>query len=194
MKNISNICVFCGSKVGENQQYENDAKKFGALLGEKNIGLVYGGGRIGLMGIIADAVSKAGGKVTGVIPEFLMNLEIGNEKVDELIITDSMHDRKKTMYQQSNGFVSFPGGVGTLDETLEIISWKQLRLHNKPIVLYNCAGYWEGLEALIEKTISCGFAHQSVQELFTIANTLEEIFFALDHPPKVGDEVLTSHL
>ena len=159
MENISKICVFCGSKVGEKSEYESDAKKFGTLLGKKNIDLIYGGGRIGLMGIIADAVSQAGGKVTGVIPEFLMNLEIGNEQVDELIITDSMHDRKKEMYQQSNGFVSFPGGIGTLDETLEVISWKQLRLHNKPIVLYNCGGYWQDLEVLIEKTISCGFAH-----------------------------------
>jgi len=194
MSDIRSICVFCGSKTGADPAYEVAALKLGDMIAERGIRLVYGGGRIGLMGLVAEQVAAGGGEAIGIIPDFLMKLEVGNEKVGELIITDSMHSRKRRMFELSDGFVSLPGGLGTLDETFEIITWKQLQLHAKPIVVLDVAGYWKGLGSLVEDTIEGGFAHAKVRDLYSTVSTPEAVFAALEAAPEPDREVLTSHL
>ena len=127
MSDFRSICVFCGSKVGVKPAFEREARRLGDLIALRGMRLVYGGGRIGLMGVIADAVVDRGGDVVGIIPEFLMQLEVGNEKVGELIVTDSMHSRKAKMFEMSDAAVILPGGIGTMDEAIEIMTWKQLQ-------------------------------------------------------------------
>ena len=194
MTKISNLCVFCGSKKGENPAFEADARQLGAEMVRRDVGLVYGGGGIGLMGAITDEVLKAGGRVTGIIPDFLMQYEVGNPDITELVVVDSMHDRKRTMFERSDAFVVLPGGLGTLDETFEIITWKQLRQHSKPVVVLDSGGYWKPFEALVDSIIEGGFAHPAVKELFTVVGRVEDIFDALASAPEPQDVVLTSHL
>lgn len=194
MASIDSVCVFCGSKTGDNPAWKKAAERLGRLLAENGIRLVYGGGRIGLMGVLADAVNAHGGKVTGVIPDFLMKLEVGNAQVDELIVVDSMHERKRRMFELADGFVVLPGGLGTLDETFEIVTWKQLRQHSKPIVVVNTAGYWTPFAALVDTIIEGGFAHPRVADLFTVVDDADDVIAALREAPEVDEQVLTSHL
>lgn len=194
MTKISSLCVFCGSKTGADPAHEAAARRLGEMMAGQGITLVFGGGRIGLMGVVADAVLAGGGRVIGVIPEFLKDLEVGSDDVTEQIVTGSMHERKTRMFELSDGFVVLPGGLGTLDETLEIITWKQLQIHAKPVVILNTGGYWKALEALIEQTIDGGFAHEAVRELYTVVDAAEDIFPALAAQPEPKEEVLTSHL
>lgn len=194
MKSIKSVCVFCGSKNGGNPQWRRTAERLGRLMAQRGIRLIYGGGRIGLMGVLADAMLAAGGRVTGVIPEFLVKLEVGNGNVTELVIVDSMHERKRRMFELSDAFVVLPGGLGTLDETFEIITWKQLRQHSKPVVIINAGGYWSPFKALIDAIIAGGFAHPAVAELFTMVDDADSVFAALAAAPDVKEEVLTSHL
>ncbi|HIM76576.1 MAG TPA: TIGR00730 family Rossman fold protein [Rhodospirillales bacterium] len=194
MTEISSLCVFCGSKTGESPAYEAAARRLGEQMADRGIRLVYGGGRIGLMGVVADAVLAGGGEVIGIIPEFLKDLEVGNDAVTEQIVTGSMHARKTRMFELADGFVVLPGGLGTLDETLEIITWKQLQLHAKPVVVLNTDGYWSVFEDLIRRTVDSGFAHSAVAELFTMVAEPEDVFPALAAQPEPKEEVLTSHL
>ncbi|MBC8338943.1 MAG: TIGR00730 family Rossman fold protein [Rhodospirillales bacterium] len=194
MTKISSLCVFCGSKNGEDPAHKAAAGRLGQHMAERGITLVYGGGCIGLMGVLSDAVLAGGGHVIGIIPEFLKDMEVGNHAVSELIITNSMHERKTRMFELSDGFVVLPGGLGTLDETLEIVTWKQLRLHSKPIVMLNTGGYWSALQDLVRRTIDGGFAHPAVEELFTMVDGADDVFPALEAQPEPKDEVLTSHL
>ena len=194
MTRISSLCVFCGSKTGDDPAFEAAARRLGELMVERGVRLVFGGGRIGLMGVVADAVLGGGGEAVGVIPEFLKDLEVGNDEVTEQIVTASMHERKNRMFELSDGFVVLPGGLGTLDETLEIVTWKQLRLHSKPIVVLNSGGYWSALQELVRSTIDGGFAHPAVAELFTVVDTPDDVFGALEAAPEPPEEVLTSHL
>ena len=194
MTEISSLCVFCGSKTGESPAYEAAARRLGEQMADRGIRLVYGGGRIGLMGVVADAVLAGGGEVIGIIPEFLKDLEVGNDAVTEQIVTGSMHARKTRMFELADGFVVLPGGLGTLDETLEIITWKQLQLHAKPVVVLNTDGYWSVFEDLIRRTVDSGFAHSAVAELFTMVAKPEDVFPALAAQPEPKEEVLTSHL
>ena len=194
MTEISSLCVFCGSKKGADPAHEAAAKRLGQLMVERGVSLVFGGGRIGLMGVLADAVLGGGGEATGVIPDFLKDLEIGNDAVTEQIITASMHERKTRMFELADGFVVLPGGLGTLDETLEVITWKQLQLHAKPVVVVNSGGYWSVLEDLVRRTVEGGFAHPAVAELFTMVDSPEDVFDALEAAPEPKAEVLTSHL
>ena len=149
MTNISSLCVFCGSRTGHDPAHEVIARQLGEALALRQIRLVYGGGRIGLMGIVSAAVFEGGGHITGVIPDFLMHMEIGNDQVDDLIVTDSMHTRKAKMFELSDAFAILPGGVGTLEEAFEIITWKQLRQHDKPIILVDANSYWTPFLSLI---------------------------------------------
>jgi hypothetical protein len=164
------------------------------LIAEQGVRLVFGGGSIGLMGVIADAALDAGGEVFGVIPKFLMKYEVGHGRLTHLVVTDSMHDRKRQMFEMSDGFVVLPGGLGTLDETFEIVTWKQLRLHSAPIVVLDVGGYWTPLKPLISSIIDGGFAHPAIAELFTLVSSPEEVFAALEAAPEPKEEVLTSHL
>ncbi len=194
MTDITTLCVFCGSRIGAVPAYADAARRLGTLMAERGVGLVYGGGGIGLMGVMAETVMAAGGNVIGVIPEFLMKYEVGNPDLTDLIVVDSMHDRKRRMFEMSDGFVVLPGGLGTLDETLEIVTWKQLRLHSKPVVVIDVDGYWTPLKGLVEGVIAGGFAHPAINELFTVVDGPEQVFAALDSAPEPKEEVLTSHL
>ena len=146
MKDVFSVCVYCGSSSRVSDTYKDAAHQLGTLLGENGHQLVYGGGRVGLMGIVADATLAAGGSVVGIIPEHIQVLEVEHTGLTELLVVDSMHTRKRMMVDRSDAFVVLPGGLGTLDETFEILTWKQLRLHDKPIVVANIDGYWDALE------------------------------------------------
>jgi len=148
---LKSICVYCGSGTGENPAYAAGARTFGRILATSRIGLVYGGGSLGLMGEIARSVLKHGGHVTGVIPGFLSEREHMLVEAQELIVVDDMHQRKQLMFSKSDAFVALPGGLGTLEEFVEQLTWSQLGRHAKPIVLANIDGFWEPLLALFEK-------------------------------------------
>ncbi len=194
MTKIRSLGIFCGSKTGADAAFSETARRLGVMLVEKGVRLVYGGGAIGLMGVVAETVLKGGGQVTGVIPDFLMKYEVGNPGVTELIVVDSMHDRKRRMFDVADGFLVLPGGLGTLDETFEIITWKQLQLHTKPIVILNVNGYWRHFTALVDSVIEGDFAHPAVRELFTVVEGLDDVFPALASAPEPREIVLTDHL
>lgn len=137
--------------------------------------LVFGGGRIGLMGVLADAVLAGGGKIVGVIPDFLKDKELAHQSATEMLVTPDMHTRKKAMFERSDAFCILPGGVGTLDEMFEIVTWRQLHLHNKPIVILNTAGYWSPLLTLIDSMIGEGFAHKGHEALVTVVDRPEDV-------------------
>jgi uncharacterized protein (TIGR00730 family) len=168
MTAIRSLAVFCGSRVGVNPAYAEAGRNLGRGLGLAGIRLVYGGGRIGIMGVVADATLAAGGRVLGVIPEFLTQWEVAHTNVTEMVVTDSMHSRKRRLYDESDAFLIMPGGLGTFDEAFEIITWRQLRLHDKPILLCNVAGSVEPLVATIEHAIEQGFADPGCRTLFEV--------------------------
>jgi uncharacterized protein (TIGR00730 family) len=194
MTEIRSLCVLCGSREGNDPAYREAAIRLGTLMARRGVRLVYGGGSIGLMGVIADAVLSAGGEVIGVIPDFLVRYEVGHRRLTELIITESMHDRKRRMFEMADAFVVLPGGLGTLDETFEIVTWKQIRLHDCPIVVLDVAGYWAPLRALIEATVGAAFAHESVRELLTFVDRPDDVLAVLAQAPAAKEEVFTSHL
>ena len=194
MGEIGAIAVFCGSKTGINPAYRDAASRLGEAMAGRGVRLVYGGGGIGLMGVISQAVRRAGGHVTGVIPDFLVKYEVADHDVTELVVVDSMHDRKRRMFELADGFVVLPGGLGTLDEAIEIVTWKQLRLHAKPVVLVDVEGCWRPLRALVDTIVSQGFAHPAVGELFSVVEDVDDVFQALAAAPEPNPEVLTSHL
>ncbi len=152
------ICVFCGSKAGDHPAYEKAAMDFGRILAREQIRLVYGGGGIGLMGIIARACHSLDGKITGVIPRALAIDEVHYTDADENVITENMHQRRHEMYVRSDAFVVLPGGIGTLEETMEVLSWASLNLHRKPLVLLNTEKFWDPLIHLFDHCIEEGFA------------------------------------
>jgi len=180
MSEISTLCVYCGSRVGNRETFRAEAERLGRMMAERGIGLIYGGGAIGIMGVMADAVLDAGGRVIGIIPE---HLEVGHRGVTELVVVSSMHERKQMMVERSDGFVVLPGGLGTLDETFEIITWKQLGLHDKPIVIADLDGYWQPLATLIEAVIDNGFAEPSVRDLATVVGSIDEVLPAMERAP-----------
>jgi uncharacterized protein (TIGR00730 family) len=154
---MKRLCVFCGSSVGVNPAYAEVATALGTLLAQRGIGLVYGGGNVGLMGVIADAALAAGGEVIGVIPQALADREVAHHGVTELRIVDSMHTRKAMMADLSDAFLAMPGGVGTFEEFFEAITWTQLGLHRKPCGLLNVAGFYTPLALFIDQAVSEGF-------------------------------------
>jgi len=184
MAKLNSLCVYCGANEGGDPEHRNAAIKFGKTMAEQDIGLVFGGGRIGLMGVIADTVMDAGGKVTGVIPEHLHDVEVGHEGLTELHIVDSMHTRKQLMFDLSDAFVVLPGGLGTLDETFEIITWRQLGLHDKPVILVDNNGYWQPFNQLVQHVIDNGFARASSTDLFTIVNSTDDIIPTIRAAPE----------
>jgi hypothetical protein len=163
-------------------------------MAERGIGLVFGGGRIGIMGEIADHVLTSGGTVTGVIPHFLNDLEVAHQGVTELITVESMHERKHIMFTKSDAFVILPGGLGTLDECMEIITWKQLQVHDRPIVILDVDGYWKSLKVLFDDIVKGGFAHPKALDLFTIVDSVDGVFDAIADAPEPDPIVLESHL
>lgn len=157
MSGFRRICLFCGSSAGSRPEYADAARGVGQLLASRGIGLVYGGGRVGLMGVAADSALAAGGEVIGVIPEAMVAREVGHLGLTELRVVDTMHTRKALMYDLSDGFLALPGGYGTLDELCEALTWSQLGLHGKPCGLLNVAGYFDGLLAFFDHATAEGF-------------------------------------
>ncbi len=168
--------------------HKEAASTFGRLMAEHGCTLIYGGGRVGLMGLVADATIEGGGSVVGIIPSFLQKHEVGHTGLDELVVTSSMHERKNLMYERADAFVVLPGGLGTLDETMEALTWAQLKLSDKPIVIVDVAGFWQPLLRLIEHTIDSGFARPENRALYRTVETPEAVFDALkDWKPSEGD-------
>ena len=157
-RRIRTVCVYCGSAGAVDERYRAAAAELGRSLAAAGIGLVFGGGRIGLMGVAADAALAAGGRVVGVIPAALHDREVAHQGLSELVIVDTMHDRKRIMAERSDAFAVLPGGIGTLDEFFEILTWRQLLLHNKPIFLVDVGGYWQLLRALLDHIVAQHFA------------------------------------
>ncbi len=185
MARVKSLCVFCGASGAVDPVYRDAATRFGALLAKAGVELVFGGGRIGLMGLLAEAVMTGGGKVTGVIPRHLHDFEIGDRKpLGELHIVETMHERKALMFARSDAFAVLPGGLGTLDETFEVLTWKQLGLHDKPIVVVDTGGYWNPLIHMIERVVATGFAPPSSRDLMRVVGTPEEVLPLLASLPE----------
>ena len=173
MSSIKTVAVFCGSMPGIAPDFAAAATAMGHGLARAGIRLVYGGGRIGLMGAVADGALAAGGEVIGVIPDFLTRLEVAHDGVAAMHVTDSMHTRKFRMFDMADVFVTLPGGLGTLDETIEIVTWKQLRLHEKPILICDVEGSSAGFVGAVEHAIRLGFARPSVRSLFEVTEGVD---------------------
>ncbi|WP_119421298.1 TIGR00730 family Rossman fold protein [Desertibaculum subflavum] len=177
------VCVFCGSSGRVAERHRKAASRFGQILGENGITLVFGGGRVGLMGLCADAAVAAGGKAVGVIPRILHEVEVAHQNLTELHIVETMHERKKLMFDRSDAFVVLPGGVGTLDETFEIITWRQLRLHDKPIIVVDEGGYWAPFVSMVDHIVASGFAGERTRQLFQVVKSVEDVLPALAASP-----------
>lgn len=184
MAKVESLCVYCGSSSRVPQSHKDSAVRLGEILAASGIRLVYGGGRVGLMGILADAAIAGGGEVVGVIPRFLDEYEIGHTGVARLEVTESMHERKQLMAELSDGFVVLPGGLGTLDETFEIVTWKQLRLHDKPIVIVNVDDYWQPLKKLIGHAVDVGYARPENARIATFVSSVEDVLPKLEKMPE----------
>lgn len=187
MNHINSVCVYCASSTKIDKQYFDAAEKLGRLLGENNIRLINGAGCIGLMRSVSDGALAAGGSVTGVIPRFMIEQGWHHNGLTELIEVESMHERKQTMAALSDAIVALPGGVGTLEELLEIITWKQLGLYLNPIVILNTNGYFDPLLDMLEKAIGENFMRRQHGDIWTVANTPEEAIDAIYNAP-VWDE------
>jgi len=194
-----NVCVFCGSGPGRNPAYAAAARTFGTALATAGIGLVYGGGSLGLMGETARAVLDAGGRVTGIIPEFLSEKERMLKEVDELIVTADMHERKRLMFERSDAFVALPGGIGTLEELIEQMTWAQLGRHDKPVVIVNVENFWAPLKALLDHMRLEAFIRPGLEVRVSVLDTAEEVTPFLNRafksgPAKAGDEAVIEKL
>ena len=179
---MKSIAVFCGSSSGTNPSHAQAAEQLGKWLAENQLELVYGAGNVGLMGILADAALAAGGRVLGVIPDFLMRWEVAHHGLSELIVTETMHQRKQMMSDRADAFVVLPGGFGTLDEFFEILTWRQLQLHNKPIGILNVHGYFDALLQLRDHQIETGFIRSEHRRLFVVADRIERLFEMMSAP------------
>ena len=175
MSTIQSICVYCASGPGNDPAFMNAATKLGRILAENGIRLVYGGGSVGLMGALAEAVLDHGGAVTGVIPDFLVNREHMLLRVQERIITPDMHERKRVMFERADAFVALPGGVGTLEELVEQLTWAQLGRHKKPILILNIANFWEPLCVLLDQMERLDFIRAGLPVKLLVAEQVEEI-------------------
>ncbi|MGA3003925.1 MAG: TIGR00730 family Rossman fold protein [Acetobacteraceae bacterium] len=193
MNGINSVAVFCGSRLGSRPEFAAAARDLGRGLGLAGIRLVYGGGRNGMMGVLADAVLEAGGTVMGVIPNFLTKSEVAHQGVTEMIVVDSMHDRKRRMAEAADAFVTLPGGIGTMDETVEIISWRQLRLHDKPIYICDIADSAAPLTTAIDSMIAQGFAPAEAREYFKVVNGVPALLTLLGWAPR-GTEMAGARL
>jgi len=183
MKKIRRLCVYCGSSGAVEARFREAASELGARLAAAGIELVYGDGRVGLMGLLADAALTTNGKVTGIIPRRLLDAEVAHLGVTELVVVDSMHDRKRLMAEKADAFAVLPGGIGTLDELLETLSWKQLELHDKPILLVDIGGYWAPLRELLDHIVVNGFARPQTRRLLHVVPSVSALMAALSEQP-----------
>lgn len=182
---MKSICVYCGSKTGESPVYAEAARIVGAALAAEGVTLVYGGGRVGLMGILADACLEAGGEVVGVIPDFLAEKEVAHMGVQDMRVVSSMHERKQLMADLSDGFIALPGGLGTLEELFEIWTWSQLGRHADPVGLYNVQGYFDALLTFLDHVAGEGFVERRHRDLLTVSGDIGDLIArmrAAEHP------------
>ncbi len=187
MNTIRSVCVYCGSSAGRDPQYLDAGTRLGQAIGEAGIRLVYGGGTRGIMGAVSDGVVAAGGKVTGIIPRFLIDMEATErelKRLDELIVTENMHERKHEMFERSDAFVALPGGIGTLEELVEILTWSQLGRHEKPVVVANVGGFWDPLSRLMDHMSAEGFIHTAHQIKPLVIDDVSKIVPALQDATK----------
>jgi uncharacterized protein (TIGR00730 family) len=169
------LAVFCGSTMGNLPIFEESAAHLGKKMAEANIGLIYGGGQSGLMGVLARSVMSSGGVVTGIITKHLEQKELANHDISQLIIVENMHERKKHMYDLTDAFCIFPGGIGTLDEGCEVLTWKQIGLHHKPIILANIAHYWDCFIKTLDNIDRYGFTHSTHKKLYYLFDNVSDI-------------------
>lgn len=174
MKSTRWICVFCGSRMGANPRYAEVARELGEKLAARGWGLVYGGGHVGLMGVVADAVLRAGGEVIGVIPQSLVDKELAHDRVTQLHITNSMHERKALMADLSQGFLALPGGFGTMDELCEIVTWAQLNFHQKPVAILDVDDYYRDFLRFVQTSVEQGFVPPAQATLLRTSKTVDE--------------------
>ena len=188
---MRSICVFCGSRPGVRPAYRAAAELLGKTLAERGLELVYGGGNVGLMGVVADACLAAGGKVVGVIPRALMEWEVGHEGLSRLEVVDSMHTRKARMAELADGFIALPGGLGTFEELFEILTWAQLGFHNKPTALLNVEAYYQPLIQLMDRGVGEGFMKAENRGLLLAEDNLFALLRAMGlyHPPTVSKRI-----
>ncbi|MER9332091.1 TIGR00730 family Rossman fold protein [Mesorhizobium sp. M0488] len=182
MNTIRSVCVYCGSSPGRDETYAKAGHLLGRSIARSGLRLIYGGGTKGIMGAVADGALKAGGKVTGIIPRFLINREATEtalDRLDELLITDNMHERKHRMFEKSDAFVALPGGIGTVEEIVEIMTWAQLGHHRKPIVFGNIGGFWDPMLALLDHMATEGFIHTAQRVKPLVVNDPEAIVAAI---------------
>jgi uncharacterized protein (TIGR00730 family) len=181
---LSSICVFCGARFGANPAARELASKLGELLAKQGITLVYGGGGVGLMGVLANSALKAGGRVVGVIPRFLLQREAGHPALDETVVVETMHQRKLQMFERADAFVVLPGGIGTLEEFFEVLSWRTLGLHVKPIAILDLNGYWAPLADLLRGVVDGEFAAPTHLDHVVFVSDLKALLPALETMPR----------
>jgi hypothetical protein len=193
MAELRSICVYCGANTGARPEYTAAAKALGLDMAANRVRLVYGGGSIGLMGVLARTVMDNGGAVTGIIPQFLRDREVMLREVDDLIVTADMHERKRTMFERSDAFVALPGGIGTLEEVVEMMTWAQLDQHAKPVMIVNIAGFWDPLIEQFRHMMTEGFLHKAflgnhvdlpVRFVDTVADVIPALREAVAHLPQ----------
>lgn len=184
MTDIKSLCVYCGSSIQVDEDFKIAAKRMGEILAENKIRLIYGGGKAGLMGIIADSVMQSGGEAIGIIPSHISDREVQHKGLTELHVVDTMHVRKQMMVDMSDAFLVLPGGIGTLDETCEIMTWRQLGIHDKPIMIANLKGYWTPFLQTIDNIINGGFMRPADKNLTIIVDTIDAVLPKLKQAPK----------
>ncbi len=175
MSEIKSLAVYCGASAHIDENYKAHAKKLGTLLAKENIRLVFGGGRIGLMGVVADACMQAGGNVFGVSTEYLADYEQSHNGISELIIAPDMNTRKRIMFENADGFIALPGGFGTIEETFEVLTWRQIGLHTKPIIIVNVDGFWNHLKEMMNYMVKKKFAGLNDNQFYHFVDTIEEV-------------------
>jgi len=184
MTDIKNVCVYCGSSSNVDPAYKEAATRLGNLIAEAGMNVVYGGGRVGLMGLVADGALDKGAKVVGIIPHHIEEREVQHDNLTEMHVVDTMHIRKQMMVDRSQAFAILPGGLGTLDELFEIMTWKQLGLHDKPIIVINMNGYWDKLLELTGNLAKEGFMRDTDMNVITVVDSVDDVVDALKNAPK----------
>ena len=180
MPDLSSICVFCGSNGGAQAAYLEAAEAVGRGLAQRGVRVVYGGGKVGMMGAVADAARAAGGEVVGIIPQAIFDLEIGHTGLDDLRVVGSMHERKALMAELSDAFIALPGGIGTLEELFEVYTWAQLGIHSKPLGLMDVAGYYQPLVAFLDHAVQERFLRPETRTLLAVGETLDDLLAQLE--------------
>lgn len=191
---LSSVCVYCGSSNLVPQKFKDMAEQVGKEIAKRKMRLIYGGGHVGLMGIVADSALRAGTEVIGIIPEHIRAQEVQHTGLTELHVVPDMHTRKRMMAERAEAFVVLPGGLGTLDEVFEIITWKKLGLHNKPVLVFNQDGYWTNFIELVDDAIRERFAGPSDRSLFQVVDNVADLFKALDEDARPQTATLTGRM